>query len=74
MNLVYALTSKSNLRASYSQTVSRPEFRELAAFSFFDFNDNLLVEGNQQLKRTKINNFEFLARVKKKKKTIIVPN
>ncbi len=59
MNLVYALTSKSNLRASYSQTVSRPEFRELAAFSFFDFNDNLLVEGNQQLKRTKINNYDL---------------
>jgi outer membrane receptor protein involved in Fe transport len=47
------------LRASYSQTVSRPEFRELAPFAFFDFNDLLLVEGNSELKRTLINNFDL---------------
>lgn len=58
INLIYSLTTKSNLRASYSQTVSRPEFRELASFSFFDFNDNLLVEGNSDLKRTKIHNYD----------------
>ena len=59
LNLVYALTEKTNLRASYSQTVSRPEFRELAAFQFFDFNDLMLVEGNSQLKRTKIYNYDL---------------
>ncbi len=59
INLVYALNSKTNLRASYSQTVSRPEFRELASFTFFDFNDNLLVEGNSLLKRTRIHNYDL---------------
>lgn len=59
INLVYSLNTKTNLRASYSQTVSRPEFRELASFSFFDFNDNLLVEGNSDLKRTKIHNYDL---------------
>lgn len=59
VNLVYALNTKSNLRASYSQTVSRPEFREMAAFSFFDFNDLLLVQGKSDLKRTKIDNYDI---------------
>lgn len=59
VNFVYALNSKTNLRASYSQTVSRPEFRELASFTFFDFNDNLLVEGNSLLKRTRIHNYDL---------------
>jgi hypothetical protein len=59
INLIYTLTTKSNLRASYSQTVSRPEFRELAAFSFYDFNDNMLVQGKADLKRTKINNYDL---------------
>lgn len=59
MNAVYELTDKINLRASYSQTVSRPEFRELASFQFYDFNDLLLVEGNSNLKRTKISNYDF---------------
>ncbi len=59
LNLVYTLSDKSNLRASYSQTVSRPEFRELASFQFFDFNDLLLVEGNALLKRTKIYNYDI---------------
>lgn len=58
INLVYSLSDRTNLRASYSQTVSRPEFRELASFQFFDFNDLMLVEGNSQLKRTKIENYD----------------
>ncbi len=59
LNAVYELTDKINLRASYSQTVSRPEFRELASFQFYDFNDLLLVEGNSNLQRTKIANYDF---------------
>ncbi len=59
VNLIYTLTTKSNLRASYSQTVSRPEFREMASFSFFDFNDLLLVQGKSDLKRTKIYNYDI---------------
>jgi len=59
VNLVYALNTKTNLRASYSHTLSRPEFRELAPFTFFDFNDNLLVEGQADLKRTFIRNYDL---------------
>ncbi len=59
INAIYELTEKINLRFSYSQTVSRPEFRELASFQFFDFNDLLLVEGNSNLKRTKVQNADI---------------
>lgn len=59
LNAIYELSSKTNLRFSASQTVSRPEFRELASFQFFDFNDLMLVEGNSNLKRTKITNLDL---------------
>ena len=35
-NFVYALTGDQNLRFGVSQTVNRPEFRELAPFEFTD--------------------------------------
>ncbi len=58
-NLTYELTEKINLRLSGSQTLARPEFRELAPFSFYDFNYNTVVAGNPALGRTKISNFDF---------------
>jgi hypothetical protein len=58
-NLVYGLSSKHNLRASYSSTVSRPEFRELAPFPFYDYRRRLQISGNDTLARTLINNFDL---------------
>lgn len=59
VNLVYSLNTKSNLRASYSQTVSRPELRELAPFAFYDFSTFSSLEGNANLQRTKIKNYDL---------------
>lgn len=58
INLVYALNEKSNLRLSGSQTVSRPIFRELSPFSFFDFELNAAIQGNDTLTTTKITNVD----------------
>lgn len=58
-NLVYALTPTMNLRLSYSKTINRPEFRELAPFIFFDYVSNLVYEGQETLKRAKITNYDF---------------
>ncbi len=58
-NLVFALTPKTNLRASYSETVNRPEFRELASFGFYEFVSGLFIYGDQNLTRAKINNYDF---------------
>lgn len=59
LNLTYALTTKANFRISVSKTVSRPEFRELAPFAFYDFTNAVTLVGNPKLKRTDILNADF---------------
>ncbi|MGB3074708.1 MAG: TonB-dependent receptor, partial [Chitinophagales bacterium] len=58
-NLVYSLTRKINLRAAYSKTVARPEFREVAPFSFYNFDEMESRIGNDSLGRTSINNYDL---------------
>jgi outer membrane receptor protein involved in Fe transport len=58
INITYKTNATSNLRLSASQTVVRPEFRELTNFTFYDFEVGGAVVGNSQLKRTKITNFD----------------
>jgi len=58
-NFIYGINAKSNLRLCYSQTVSRPEFRELAPFGFFDFVSFFTVRGNPDLRRAKIYNYDL---------------
>jgi outer membrane receptor protein involved in Fe transport len=58
-NLIYNLTEKASLRVSASQTVGRPEFREIAPFSFYDFNKNVSVVGNPNLKQSTTSNFDL---------------
>lgn len=58
VNAIYALTTRQNLRVSYSQTVSRPDFRELSPFEFTNVQGGYNVAGNPNLKRAKINNFD----------------
>ncbi len=58
MNFTYELNEKTNLRLSGSKTVSRPEFRELAPFEFYDFTSNSSLAGNPNLKRSENYNFD----------------
>ncbi len=55
-NLILALNEKQNVRVSYSQTLNRPEYRELAPFAFYDFNTQLVISGDTSLQRAKIHN------------------
>ncbi len=59
INITYKLDNLSNLRVSGSQTVIRPEFRELSPFAFFDFDLGATVTGNKTLERTKVSNFDL---------------
>jgi outer membrane receptor for ferrienterochelin and colicin len=59
INATYELTSKSNLRFSASRTLSRPEFREIAPFAFFDFNIDYVIAGNPNLERASIENLDL---------------
>ncbi len=58
VNFVLGATSNSNIRLSYSTTVNRPEFRELAEFEFTDVVGNRAVKGNADLKRALIQNID----------------
>jgi len=59
VNAIYALNSKTNLRASFSQTVSRPELREIAPFAYIDFVTQGLLSGNPNLEESLIQNYDL---------------
>jgi TonB-dependent receptor len=59
LNMTYAPQDKINVRAAFAKTLARPEFRELAPFSYFDFLANELVQGNMDLKRSLITNADI---------------
>lgn len=59
LNLTYKLNEQTNLRLSGSQTVIRPEFRELSPFAFFDFDLGATTTGNKTLERTKVSNADL---------------
>jgi TonB-dependent receptor len=55
----YAINSKANLRVAGSQSVNRPEFRELASYSVFDYENFMVIRGNPNLKRSKGTNADI---------------
>ncbi|MDA1233182.1 MAG: outer membrane beta-barrel protein [Acidobacteria bacterium] len=57
-NAIYQLTGRQNLRFGVSQTVSRPDFRELALFDFLDVVGGRLTVGNPDLIQTDIRNYD----------------
>ena len=58
-NLTYNFSEKSLLRFAYGKTLNRPEFREIAPFAFYDFVNNRVVQGNENIKNAQIDNFDF---------------
>ncbi|MEX6690266.1 TonB-dependent receptor [Danxiaibacter flavus] len=55
----FALNNKSNLRLAASEAVNRPEFRELASYSVYDYDNNLSITGNPNLVRSKNTNADL---------------
>jgi outer membrane receptor protein involved in Fe transport len=58
-NLIVSLTPRMNVRASSYRTVSRPEFRELAPFTFYNFVIDNIISGDPNLKRATIMNYDL---------------
>ncbi|MEX0662055.1 MAG: carboxypeptidase-like regulatory domain-containing protein [Balneolaceae bacterium] len=58
-NAIYALTEESNLRLSGSQTLARPNMRELAPFASFDLLGGFPIVGNPDITRTNITNTDL---------------
>lgn len=59
LNYIFSITKKQNVRFSYSQTLNRPEYRELAPFAFYDFTTNFVTSGNDTLLRASIQNLDL---------------
>jgi outer membrane receptor protein involved in Fe transport len=58
VNVIYALGPRQNLRASYSKTVSRPDFRELSPFDFNNVLGGFVAQGNPNLLRATVSNYD----------------
>jgi hypothetical protein len=58
LNLSYNL-DKSKYRISASKTLSRPEFREVANFAYYDFVRNAQLLGNPNLEKSDIYNLDL---------------
>ena len=59
INFTYEVSDATNVRASVSQTLARPQLRELAPFSFADYAGGYLVVGNPELTVSRIRNFDL---------------
>lgn len=59
INFTLSPNSKTNIRVAASRTVARPEFREIAPFTFFDFEQIASTQGNENLKRSSIINTDI---------------
>ncbi len=59
LNLTYNFSEKSLLRLAYGNSLNRPEFREIAPFTFYDFVLNRVITGNTTLQNARISNFDF---------------
>lgn len=59
INAGYNLTDRSLVRAAYSRTVNRPEFRELAPFLYYQFEYEAAIIGSPDLKTAFIDNVDL---------------
>lgn len=59
LNVAYNFNMRSLVRFAYGMTVNRPEFREQARFSYFDFIENASTQGNNNLRAATIQNLDL---------------
>jgi len=59
INIAYYFSPQSLIRFAAGKTVNRPEFRELAPFSFYDYKRNAIMTGNPNLTFATINNYDI---------------
>lgn len=60
LNINYTFNDKNLVRAAYSKTLNRPEFREISTFYYMDMMTYRLAYGNENLKtQTDIDNYDL---------------
>jgi TonB-dependent receptor len=58
VGLTWRFVEDFQARGGYSRTLNRPDFRELSPSRYFDLENNMLLEGNPDVKRARIENFD----------------
>lgn len=58
-SLIWSLNERMNLRAAATETLTRPEFREIAPFAFYDFELGTLIQGDTNIIRAKVRNLDL---------------
>ncbi len=59
INTSYLFNEKELIRLAYFRSINRPEFRELAPFSYYDFQLNNVLIGNEELRDAFVHNIDF---------------
>jgi hypothetical protein len=59
LNLTFNFTGRTLIRAAYGLTVNRPEFREIAPFVYYNFEEKATYYGNPTLTNCYINNLDI---------------
>ncbi len=59
VNLVYAVTEKTNIRGSVTQTIARPSFKEKSIAQIYDPITKRTFIGNIDLEQTEITNYDL---------------
>lgn len=56
--LTYEVVDNMQVRLAYSQTITRPDMRELSSAPFIDYERNRTIRGNPELRITEVDNFD----------------
>jgi len=59
VNIGYQFNTKNLLRIAYGKTINRPEFREIAPYIFYNFEEKAGIYGNPDLKSAYIQNVDL---------------
>jgi hypothetical protein len=59
LNTSYSFDDKNLLRFAYSKTINRPEFREIAPLTYYDFTEKNSIVGNPELLEATIQNVDL---------------
>lgn len=57
--LTYEIIDNMQIRAAFSQTLNRPDMRELSTARFIDDERNITVQGNPELRIAEIDNYDL---------------
>ena len=59
VNMTYNITERILIRAAYGRSVNRPEFREIAPYTYYNFEEKATYYGNPELTNSYVHNSEL---------------